>query len=81
MRKFTLALLVVSMFGLSACGTTNQDRALGGAALGAGVGAGIGLLLGGIGIGAGALLGAGVGALGGYVIDPSDVNLGEPVWK
>ena len=81
MRKFTLALLAVSMLTLSACGTNNRDRALGGAALGAGVGLGVGALLGGIGIGAGALIGAGVGALGGYVTDPSDVNLGEPVWK
>ena len=81
MRKLTLALLAGTMLTLSACGTTNQDRALGGAGLGAGIGAGLGVLLGGIGIGAGALLGAGVGAGVGYITDPSDVNLGEPVWK
>lgn len=58
---------------VSACGTQMGDRMASGAAIGGGAG----LLAGGIGAIPGALIGAGVGAF----TDPSDVNLGRPVWK
>ncbi len=58
---------------LAACGTAEQDRALSGAGMGAAGGA----LVGGP---VGALAGAGIGAAGGAVTEPSDVQLGEPVW-
>lgn len=56
----------------AACGTTNSQRGLSGAALGAG----IGLLGGPIGVAAGAAIGAGAGIL----TDEDDIYLGEPVW-
>jgi osmotically inducible lipoprotein OsmB len=61
------------VLALAACGTMPGERAVSGAAIGAGVG----LLGGGVGVVVGAILGGGAG----YVIDPENLNLGEPVWK
>jgi hypothetical protein len=68
-----LALLAVAALGLSACGTTQAQRGLSGAAIGGGVG-----LLGGPG---GILVGAGVGASVGILTDKEDIYLGEPIWE
>ncbi|HEY3918743.1 MAG TPA: hypothetical protein VGL83_13175 [Stellaceae bacterium] len=64
---------------LSACGQTTTDRAL----TGAGIGAAGGALLGSV-VGApmiGALAGGAVGATAGAATDPSQIYLGQPVWK
>jgi hypothetical protein len=65
---------------LGACGTTTEDRAISGGAIGAGVGAGAGALTGGSVVG-GALLGGAAGAAGGALTDERDIDLGTPVWK
>jgi osmotically inducible lipoprotein OsmB len=65
---------------LAACGTTTEDRAISGGAIGAGVGAATGAATGGSMLG-GALIGGAAGAAGGALTDERDVNLGTPVWK
>jgi uncharacterized membrane protein len=64
---------------LSACGTTTADRAVSGAGIGAVAGVVGGALIGAplVGAAVGAAAGAGVGA----ATQPSDVDLGKPVWK
>jgi uncharacterized membrane protein len=64
---------------LSACGTTTTDRAVSGAGIGAVAGVVGGALIGAplVGAAVGAAAGAGVGA----ATQPSDVDLGKPVWK
>jgi phage tail tape-measure protein len=66
---------------LAACGTNERDRVQGGAAAGAATGAGIGALGGPAGAAVGAVVGGGAGAITGAATDPSDVNLGRPVWR
>lgn len=64
---------------LSACGSTTSDRAMSGAGIGAAAG-----VVGGALIGApliGAAVGAAAGGTIGAVTNPSDVDLGKPVWK
>ena len=78
MKKVLLATGVA--LALAACGTTTEDRALSGGAIGAGVGAGTGALTGGSVLG-GALLGGAGGAAAGGLTKPSDVDLGKPVWR
>jgi osmotically inducible lipoprotein OsmB len=68
-----IIVLSASLLVVAACGTMPGERAVSGAAIGAGVG----LLGGGVGVLVGAILGGGAG----YVIDPENLNLGEPVWK
>jgi osmotically inducible lipoprotein OsmB len=65
---------------LAACGSSTQDRAISGGALGA---AGGGVLGGATGVGAaeGALLGGAAGAATGALTDEDDIDLGEPVWE
>jgi len=78
-KTMAIASLLVLGAGLSACGSTQSDRALTGAGLGAGAGA-----LGGALIGhpvAGALVGAGAGAATGAMTDKDDINFGKPIWK
>jgi peptidoglycan hydrolase-like protein with peptidoglycan-binding domain len=76
-------LLGAAALGLmvAACGTDPRERTTGGAAAGAATGAGVGALGGPPGVLAGAAIGGGVGAVTGAVTDPSDVNLGRPVWN
>lgn len=66
---------------LAACGSTQEDRVGGGAAVGAGTGAAIGALFGGVGAIPGALIGGAVGGGTGYATTDEQVDLGEPVWK
>lgn len=62
---------VVAVAALGGCGTTMGDRGLSGAMIGGAAGLVVG------GPVAGVVVGAGVGML----TEPSQVNLGEPVWK
>ena len=64
---------------LAACGSTPQDRALSGGAIGAGGGAVAGALVGHP--AAGALLGGAGGAATGAYTDPNQVDLGRPAWR
>ena len=64
---------------LAACGQTPTDRALSGAGFGAAGGALLGAVVGAPAIGA--LAGGAVGATAGAATDPSQVYLGQPVWK
>jgi peptidoglycan hydrolase-like protein with peptidoglycan-binding domain len=66
---------------VAACGTNPEDRVTGGAAAGAATGAGIGAFGGPAGALAGAAIGGGAGAVTGAMTEPSQVNLGEPVWN
>ena len=80
MKRITLAAVVLFSVGaLGACGSTTGERAISGGGIGAGAGA-----LGGFMLGApleGALLGGAVGAGTGALTNPSQINLGHPVWK
>lgn len=73
------AALFVATLSLAACGTTTQDRALSGAAIGAGGGAVAGALTGNP--LAGAAIGGAGGAAAGALTSPNQVDLGKPVWK
>ncbi|MEK6746721.1 MAG: YMGG-like glycine zipper-containing protein [Rickettsiales bacterium] len=75
-----ILLLVTSVSLVSACGSTQGERALSGAGIGAGVGAVGGAIAGANPI-AGAVVGGAVGAAVGAVVDKSQVNLGKPSWK
>ena len=79
MRSPISCLVLVMALALSACGTTQGDRAASGGLLGAGAGAAIGSLSGNA--GAGALIGGAAGAAAGALTDPCTLNLGDPVWR
>ncbi|MGH7090276.1 MAG: hypothetical protein ACREFQ_15375 [Stellaceae bacterium] len=72
-------LSIAMLFLLAACGTTPAERATTGAGIGAAGGAVAGALIG------APLLGASVGAAGGAIAgaatDPSQIDLGKPIWK
>ncbi len=76
--RVTLSLAVTALL-VAACGTSTQDRAISGGAIGAGVGGAAGLL-GGSPV-TGALLGGAVGAGAGALTNPNQVDLGKPAWK
>lgn len=80
MRYALAAISSVLMLSLAACGTSKQDRAISGGAIGAGVGAGAGALSGGSAVG-GALLGGAAGAATGALTNDKQLDLGKPVWK
>lgn len=81
MKRVTLpTLLSVAALSLGACGYSQGDRVLSGAAIGAGAGAVGGAVLGGDPV-AGALIdGAGGAAIGAFT-DPKQLNLGRPAWR
>jgi len=64
---------------LAACGTTKEDRAISGGAIGAGAGGVAGALTGNP--VAGALIGGAGGAAAGALTNPNQIDLGKPVWK
>ncbi len=72
------ATLVLGLL-VAACGTSQQDRALSGGAIGAGAGGLAGALVGHPLAGA-ALGGAGGAATGAYT-NPNQIDLGRPAWK
>jgi peptidoglycan hydrolase-like protein with peptidoglycan-binding domain len=65
---------------LAACGNTQGERGLSGAAIGAGAGAVIGAVTP-IGPAGGALIGGAAGAATGVLTTPSQVNVGKPAYK
>jgi hypothetical protein len=79
--RYAVTVVAIGTLGLlAACGTTQKERATGGAAAGAATGAGVGALAGPPGMVAGALIGGGAGAATGASTSPSQVNLGKPPW-
>jgi len=70
---------ITAALALSACGTTQGDRAVSGGLIGAGAGAAIGSLAGNA--GAGAVIGGVAGAATGALTDPCTLNLGDPWWR
>ena len=78
MNRMALA-ATMSLRVLSACGTSTQDRAISGGAMGAAAGGVAGLLL--DRPVAGALLGGAAGAAAGALTDEDQIDLGKPVWK
>ena len=71
--------LVFAGLVLAACGSTKEDRAISGGAIGAGAGG-----LAGAAMGnplAGALVGGAAGAAGGAFTNPNQIDLGKPAWK
>lgn len=67
-------------FLVTACGSSQSDRALSGAGLGAGAGA-VGSAVSGGNTATGAAIGAAAGAAAGALTDEEDVDLGEPAWE
>ena len=76
--RWVFAVGVVALM-LAGCGTSQEDRAISGGAIGAGAGALGGALTGNP--AAGALLGGAAGAAGGALTSPNQVDLGRPVWR
>ena len=66
---------------LVACGSSEPERAQGGAATGAATGAAIGLIGGPVGVLVGAAVGGAAGATTGAVTTSNDINLGAPPWS
>lgn len=80
----TLAACAAAALLLSACGETQNDRALSGAAIGAGTGAVAGALVAGNPAGGalvGGAIGGAAGAAAGALTSPDDINLGRPAWR
>lgn len=77
--RLSTALALSAALLLAACGQTPTDRALSGAGFGAAGGALLGSVVGAPMIGA--LAGGAVGATAGAATDPSEIYLGQPVWK
>lgn len=73
--------LVGTLALLAACGATEPDRVQGGAAAGAATGATVGLIGGPVGVVAGSIIGGGAGAITAASTNPSQVDLGKPVWR
>ena len=76
----TIAVSVGLSLALAACGETQGERGLSGAAIGAGAGAVIGAVTP-IGPAGGALIGGAAGAATGVLTTPSQVNLGKPAYR
>jgi osmotically inducible lipoprotein OsmB len=76
--KFTIPLAL--LFALAACGESQLDRGLSGAAIGAGAGAAAGAATGGS-VGGGGALGGAAGGAAGVLTDEDDVDLGDPIWS
>lgn len=80
MQRLAATLAVCAAVTLAGCGTQQNERVGGGAAAGAATGAGIGALGGPAGAVVGGVVGGAAGAVTGATTDPSDVNLGRPIW-
>lgn len=81
--KLASTLILCSALALSACGETQNDRALSGAGIGAATGAAAGAIVAGnpwAGAAVGGAIGAGAGAAVGAMTNSNDLNLGKPVW-
>ena len=81
MKRFALIAIAVLVLGpLAACGNSQGERALSGAGIGAGTGAAGAALTGGS-VAGGALIGGAAGAAIGALTEEEDLDLGEPIWK
>lgn len=83
-KKLVPTLILGSMLALTACGQTQDDRALSGAGIGAATGAAVGAVVAGNpwgGAAVGGAIGAGAGAAVGAISDPNKLNLGKPLWR
>ncbi len=80
MKRLSTVTIMTLALALSACGSTQGDRALSGAGLGAATGATGSALTGGD-PATGAILGGAVGAAAGALTDPDDIYLGRPLWR
>jgi hypothetical protein len=81
MRTFSTLALITAGLLLAGCGSSEPERAQGGAATGAATGAAIGIIGGPVGILAGGLIGGAAGATTGAVTSPNSVDLGPPPWS
>ena len=81
MRTIVAAGSFAAVLLLAGCGTSEPERAQGGAATGAATGAAVGIIGGPVGIVVGGLIGGAAGATTGAVTDPKDVDLGPPPWS
>jgi phage tail tape-measure protein len=81
MRTIAIAGSLTALLLLTACGTSEPERAQGGAATGAATGAAVGIIGGPVGIVVGGLIGGAAGATTGAVTAPKDVDLGPPPWS
>ena len=80
MRVHGRYLAVLMVIGLTACGTSQHDRAISGGGIGAAGGAVVGAVTG-LTVLQGAAIGAGAGAVTGLLTDSEDINLGTPFWR
>lgn len=80
MVRFAVPVLAFAAIGLAGCGTGDFDRAVSGGGIGAATGAIVGALTP-VGPGVGALVGAGLGGTTGAATEPSQIDLGKPVWE
>ena len=79
MKLLSIAAVAVAMLAVSACGSSQKDRAASGAGIGAAAGAAVGAVTG-LSILQGALLGAAAGGLTGALTEEDVINLGDPIW-
>jgi osmotically inducible lipoprotein OsmB len=79
-KVWAVAASIGLSLALAACGETQGERGLSGAAIGAGAGAVIGAVTP-IGPAGGALIGGAAGAATGVLTTPSQVNLGKPAYR
>jgi osmotically inducible lipoprotein OsmB len=77
--RHSASLLIVAALALSGCGTTTEERALSGGAIGAAGGAVIGALTGSWALGT--VLGAATGVAAGALTTPEQIDVGKPIWK
>tara|TARA_B100002019_G_C20743931_1_gene345310 strand:+ start:134 stop:373 length:240 start_codon:yes stop_codon:yes gene_type:complete len=75
-KIFTFSALCILALGLTACGSTKEERALSGGGIGAGVGAVGGALVGGS-VLTGAAIGGAAGALTGALTEKDEINLDD----
>lgn len=79
--KFSMVAASIGLsLALAACGETQGERGLSGAAIGAGAGAVVGAVTP-IGPAGGALIGGAAGAATGVLTTPSHVNVGKPTYR
>ncbi len=80
-RKLAITSVSIGLLlALAACGETQGERGLSGAAIGAGAGAAVGAVTG-IGPATGAVIGGVAGGATGVLTTPSQVNVGKPVYR
>jgi hypothetical protein len=77
--RISIIALAAAALLVSACGSSQKDRAASGAGIGAAAGAAVGAVTG-LSVLQGALLGAAAGGLTGAMTKEDFINLGDPIW-